>query len=147
MNRHNPVSGGYAGFLFTAPVGSRPVLDNPENLGSQVMERLSANHGEVKTILGKVEKRQGQVDATIGEVKAKIGEFDNRLTDVEQKAARRGGPVTPIVASWGQRFVESEATRALTVPATARDSASTQSCRPRRPNIRTSPACRARALR
>lgn len=103
------VSGGFAGFLFNVPFGPRPVLDNPENLGAQVLERIQANHTETKTILGKVEERQGKADTTLGEVKSKVEEFDARLADVEQKQVRRGGASGPAEAkSWGQRFIESD---------------------------------------
>lgn len=109
MIRRNLVSGGYAGFLFTVPFGPRPALDNPENLGTQVMERLDGNHREVKTVLGRVEERQGQTDTALGEVKTTLGALDTRLAEVEQKQARRGGLGASAVAkSWGQRFIESD---------------------------------------
>ncbi|MFY9291568.1 MAG: phage major capsid protein [Methylorubrum rhodinum] len=108
MIRRNLVSGGFAGFLFTVPFGPRPVLDNPENLGAQVMERLDGNHREVKTVLGRVEERQGQTDTALGEVKSTLGALDTRLAEVEQKQVRRGGSGLPAAPkTWGERFVES----------------------------------------
>ncbi len=109
MNARTIESGGFAGFLFNAPFGPRPVLDNPENLGSEVMERLGTNHAEVKTILGKVELRQGKADSALAEIKTKSEEADARLLEIEQKIARRGGPSVPAAPiSWGRRFIESE---------------------------------------
>ncbi len=112
--RPAPLVGGSAAFLFSAAIGPRILLDNPENLGRQVMERLDANHTETKGLLGKADERMGRTETTLGEVKDKVAGTEARLTEVEQKVARRGAAGGgPEVRSWGQRFVEGEEFKAL----------------------------------
>ncbi|KQT55033.1 hypothetical protein ASG52_25245 [Methylobacterium sp. Leaf456] len=108
MNRRNLVSGGSAGFLFTVPFGARPALDNPENLGSQLMERLDTNHREVKGVLGRVEERQGKADTALGKITETAEGLGARMDELEQKMARPSGLPGGAVQTWGQRFVESD---------------------------------------
>lgn len=127
MIRRNLVSGGFAGFLFNVPFGPRPALDNPENLGAQVMERLDDNHREVKTVLGRVEQKQGQTDTAIGEVKSRLDSFDSRLSDAEQKAARRGSnPGAPLEKTWGETLIEAPEFKSLSSSASQRGKAAVQ---------------------
>lgn len=102
---------GFASFLACGIGGIRVAFDNPENLGSQVMERLSANHTETKGLISRAGERIGATETALGEVKSRIEEFDARIAETEQRAARRGGgggAGALEVKSWGQRFVESE---------------------------------------
>ena len=107
---------GFAGFLACRIGGIRVAFDTPENLGSQVLERLTANHGEVKSALTRAGERIGATETALGEVNTRLEEFDARIVDAEQKSARRGGGGgSPLeVKSWGQRFVESEEYKAST---------------------------------
>jgi hypothetical protein len=89
--------------IFSSPVGPKPLADNAERLGSaEVLERLNANHGEVKDLIKKTDDR-------IAEVKKKVTEADARLIDIEQKAATRshlrGAPTNQ---TWGQMFVAND---------------------------------------
>ncbi|KQP53012.1 phage major capsid protein [Methylobacterium sp. Leaf106] len=108
MNRHNTLAGGSAAFLAANTIGRfRIAFDNPENLGSAVMQRLDANHTETKGLFTRTDERLGKAEAAMGEVKSKLGDMDARLADAEQKAARRGGGGSLAgPKSWGQRFVE-----------------------------------------
>lgn len=103
-----------AGFLFNAPFGPRPVADAPNDLGSQVLERLTANHGEVKSALTRAGERIGATETALGEVKTRLDDFDSRIADAEQKAARRVGSGSPVeVKSWGRALIESDGFKSL----------------------------------
>lgn len=99
---------GSATFLFASPIGPRVALDRPDDMGTKALEAMQANHAEVKGLLTRSNERLGRTETTLGEVKTQLEEFDARLSDAEQKSARRGGPGAPaVLKSWGQRFVES----------------------------------------
>lgn len=106
---------GFAGFLACNIGGVRVAFDNPENLGSQVMERLTANHTETKGMLTRAGERIGAAETALGEVKTRLDQFDARIADAEQKAARRGGGGgAPVEAkSWGRTLIESDGFKAL----------------------------------
>ena len=114
MTRRLPLAGGSAAFVFASAIGPRIPLDNPENLGAQVLQRLQANHTETKGLLGKADERMGRAEQTLDEVKGNLDGFDARMFELEQKMARRGGGGDASqVKSWGQSFVESDSFKAL----------------------------------
>ncbi|MGG7524105.1 phage major capsid protein [bacterium BS0013] len=113
MNRRTfiPAGSGFASFLACSIGGVRVAFDAPNDLGSQVLERLNANHTETKGLITRAGERIGATETAVGEVKSSLQDLDARLHHAEQKmAARRGGGGSgPLeVKSWGQRFTESE---------------------------------------
>lgn len=101
---------GFASFLACNIGGVRVAFDSPNDLGSQVLERLNTNHTETKGLITRAGERIGATETAVGEMKKTIQGFDARITAAEQKSARRGAPDngSSEVKSWGQRFTESE---------------------------------------
>ena len=128
MNRHIPAAGGFASFLFNVPFGPRPVLDNPENLGQRVLERVQANHTETKSLLEKADGRLGKTETALAEIKTRGEDTDARLLEIEQKMARRGTPggdSTPEPTA-GEALVASEQYKALAASAGQKGRAAVQ---------------------
>lgn len=107
------LAAGSAAFLFASPIGPRITLDRPDDMGAAVMQRLDANHSEVKTLVQRVGDRLGKAEVTLEDLRKTVGEFEGRLSDTEQKGARRGGGVAPAGKTWGQSLAESDEFKAL----------------------------------
>lgn len=104
---------GFAGFLACNIGGIRVAFDAPNDLGGQVLERLQANHGEVKSALTRAGERIGAAETTLGEVKDRLDVFDRRILDAEQKSSRRGGGSPEAEKSPGAMLIESDGYKSL----------------------------------